>query len=238
MISESTILGIYITVTVFGIGVIAAESLGLTGGDDNDDAAASADGRGGGNEGSDSSHGLSHDMDDAISDAATGEGAEGVASDGRQYRRTIPVGRYVFRVLFALRMLVYFCAGFGPMGLIATLRGESLESSLMWAVPAGLVVMLCVWSILRFQQREYDSSIEDSELVGREGIVTVAIYPGEFGRVRIPFSQLTCERYARSPDESVLAKGTRIRVTKAGKTDLTVQSITTTRSNSKRELNE
>ncbi|WP_251977188.1 NfeD family protein [Salinicola avicenniae] len=223
MIDDGLILGIYVTLSLFGLGVIAAESLGLSGSDnDTGDAHNGGSDNGGSDNGGHDNGGHHH----AAGDSTPGDGADGVASRGGQYSRSIRAGRHVFKLLFLLRLFIYFCAGFGPMGLIATLRGESLSSGLLWAVPAGLFVMVCAWAILKFQQREYDSSIADDELVGREGHVTITIHPNEIGRVRIAFAQLTRERYARADHDVPIPKGTRIRVIAVNTSDVTVEPLT------------
>ncbi|WP_110686385.1 NfeD family protein [Salinicola aestuarinus] len=216
MMDDNLLMGIYAALGLFGLGVIVAESVGLSAGDgdpDGGDAPAQDGALANGDAGADGGD-------------TQGDGADGVASRGGQYSRSIRAGRHIFQLLFLLRLFIYFCAGFGPMGLIATLRGEPLMTGLAWAVPSGLFVMVCAWAILKFQQREYDSSITDDELVGREGHVTIAIHPNETGRVRVAFGQLTRDRYAKADSHKVLAKGTPVRIVTVNAADVSVEPLT------------
>jgi|GEM_PF-3529142 len=223
-----TMLGIYIALTVFALAIIVAESMGLLGDDDGGDGgddAAGDTGDGGGDDAGTGDHGHAVRIDGLTSDGTAGEGADGTTTGGGQYARTARSGRGVFRALFLMRMLTYFAAGFGPMGLIAILYGESVAASLVWAVPAGLVVMCCAWAVLRFQRREFDSLVRDDELLGKHGEVTIAIHPGETGRVRIALGQMTADRYAVTRAEKIVAKGESVRITGRRGNDLVVAPV-------------
>jgi membrane protein implicated in regulation of membrane protease activity len=120
-------------------------------------------------------------------------------------------GQSLFTLLWYLRLTVYFSLGFGPVGLVAILVDSSRVVSLIWAVAAGLITAIGAYSFFRFQRNEFDSSVQESELVGRPAEVTISILPGEIGRVRIQLEQLVRDRYARAESSDArFNKGERV----------------------------
>jgi membrane protein implicated in regulation of membrane protease activity len=192
--------GIYIFTTVFALGVTAIESLGLLG--DSDDGGADAD------------HGDALDVhggDEAgAADEASGE--HGVAVRGNAWQQSRRSGQTLFAILGALRIAVYFCLGFGPMGLVAILFGASAIVSLLFAVGAGMVSAVLYRRLIRFQQKDLDSTVHDRDLIGERADVLIAIYPHEIGRVRIKLDQMVRDRYAVSDANEFIPKGARVEV--------------------------
>ncbi|RJS94149.1 NfeD family protein [Salinisphaera sp. Q1T1-3] len=193
--------GIYLFATVFALGVIAIESMGLLGDADHD---------GGGHDAGDMSVG-----DHAGHDGGGGEdahGESGVAVKGNAWQQQRRSGHALFTLLGALRLVIYFGLGFGPMGLVATVLGANAFVSLVCALAAGVVAAVLYRRVIRFQQKDLDSTVHDRDLIGERAEVLIAIHPGEIGRVRIALDQLVCDRYAASDADDFIPKGARVAV--------------------------
>lgn len=114
-------------------------------------------------------------------------------------------GSMVFKTLTILRSAVYFCAGFGPVGLFAWLSKLSPISSLMWSIPTGIASIVITRLLMRLFKKEIDSTVKEHELLMEHGIVTVSIEKGEIGKVRINLGSAYIDRYAKAknPNESI-----------------------------------
>lgn len=219
--------GFFIVVTAFGLGVLVLESVGLLVSDGADadagsDAGAGADSADGGGM-DDGDAGASHYLHSAAS-AYDGSTDPGIAVGPRRRARGSRRGAGVFRMLLALRMVVYFCCGFGPVGLASLLVGQTLALAVAAGAGAGVVIMAVAWLWIRLQRRELDSSIPDRDLVGAHASVTIAIAPGATGRVRIKLAQTVMDRYAvtRAPSRAI-AKGEAVTITGLSGPDVVVQ---------------
>ncbi|MBT7097705.1 hypothetical protein HN937_10055 [Candidatus Poribacteria bacterium] len=162
---------VYIFAAVFGVGVTLVDMLGLLGADDGDGA--------GGDDG------------DAAVDA---DGAEDGEGDGGQvHAPLLSMFRY-------LRMLVYFCLGFGPFGLVAGQTSAGTVGTAMWAVGGGLVTAVMARAFFRFQNKVVDSSLDDDEMLFERAAVTVPISDTAMGRIRVTIGQSVAERFALAAD--------------------------------------
>lgn len=175
MNSAAWLHGLYLFTTIFGVGVIAVDMLGLldTGHD----------------------HGA---VDGAADGAADGDGAGGEdadsAEDGGGHTPLLSVLRY-------LRLAVYFSLGFGPLGLVAEATGRGELSSLLWSVPGGIAAGFLARLFFRFQQEDVDSSVREDELLLERGRVIVPFSSRDMGKVRVKIGQIIVERYALAEDE-------------------------------------
>ncbi len=213
--ADTIVLGVFILATVFSVGAVLLESLGLLGdwGDQMDAGGGAGDG-GGGDSGS--------EADDGDGGGGGEAGAAGSATGGATAPPREPgaasgahLAPRLFKLLWYMRLSMFFCLGFGPVGLVATFAGARWVASLAWALPAGLIAGGMTWGLFRLQQREFDSTVHEHELVGRTGQVIISIPPGEFGRVRIELEQLMRERYARADEPGHhIAKGERVRISR------------------------
>ena len=59
-------------------------------------------------------------------------------------------------ILRYLRTGVYFCLGFGPLGIVAELLGTSMLGSLAWAIAGGIVSATLARLVFRLQQHDVD----------------------------------------------------------------------------------
>lgn len=190
--------GIYILASVFAVGVVGIESMGLLGdAGDHDGHALNHDGAGA----------LSHDGDLGEAGSEDAHGEDGVVTRGGLEQRPHRAERYIFRTLSLLRLVVYFALGFGPMGLIAIVLGTGALFSLLLAIPVGALACVLYRSFIRFQGRDLDSTVHDRDLIGHQAKVLVAIHPDEIGRVRVTLAQMVCDRYATSDSNDFIPKG-------------------------------
>lgn len=132
---------------------------------------------------------LSDSAADAAADLDHADDASSHHGDGGSH---IPV----LSALYYLRIFIYFCLGFGPLGWMAELTGHSALSTLLWAVPGGLVSAAIANAVFKFQRKDLDSSIQVEDLFLGKARVIVPISRGGMGKVRIAFGQSVTERYA------------------------------------------
>lgn len=107
----------------------------------------------------------------------------------------------VLSILSYLRIFVYFCMGFGPLGLVAEWRGASPLASLAWAMPGGLVSAVLARAFFRWQHHDIDSSVQEDDLLLARGRVIVPLSHRDMGRVRVRLGPVVVERYALAADE-------------------------------------
>ncbi len=197
------LLSLYIGATVFGVGVTLIDFLGLLGdqeGDADDGGAEALDSDG---------DAIEADLD-ADSDGDAGDVEEGGSVAGHDIRRRRSI---ILRIMTALRSLVYFSLGFGPVGWFALSTGQSTAMSLAYAAPVGGVVLLGARLLRRVLRSELTSEIKESDLLMEKGTVTVTVNPGQLGRVRVTVGGAYADRYARGKDlEEPLRPGELVRV--------------------------
>jgi len=168
--------GLYLFMTVFSVGVMAVDMLGLfsTGESDSDTSDLSAD--------------------DASADDVS---ADHTSADHTSAGAAGPL----LSILRYLRIGTYFALGFGPVGLVAEWTGASVLGSLAWAVPGGVISAYLARLFFRFQQRDVNSQVLESELLLERAQVIVPLSNTNMGKVRIKMGQLVMERYALAEDE-------------------------------------
>ena len=185
------LLSLFIGATVFGAGVTLVDMIGGLG-DGDGDSDSDSDGADDGDFG---------DGDDG--------GEEGSVAGHDAKRRGNPFMAF----LSAMRNVVYFCLGFGPVGWFATATNMPLLETLAWSGAGGVVVLVLVRLLRGVLRQELNSEIKDSDLLMETGEVTVSIQPGAMGKVRLTVGGSYVDRFAKSRDEEALVPGTKIRVT-------------------------
>ena len=194
---------VYIAATIFGVGITAVDLFGLIGGQ-SDEAGGSED---------DAAGDAESDFDGEAGDSGQVEGGEEAADEGEGEGDRVSVagldkrqrGSWVMRILSAVRNVVYFTLGFGPVGWFALARGEGTGSSLIWSIPVGIGVMVGVRLIRRLMRQELDSQLKDQDLLMEKATVSVTINKGRMGKVRVRVGGTYTDRYARSknPEETI-----------------------------------
>jgi hypothetical protein len=179
---------LYIFATVFGLGVVLVDFFMMMSSGSGDEAGSyDVDGEGHGHDDSSSQH-------DSSSDDASHHGhhPEGSVVGHQRYAQR---GGYLLKTLGFFRNVIYFCVGFGPVGLFAQFVDHS-SFALIWAIGAGLVISFVAALFRRIQSDKLDSSINDSELLLEKATVLVSIGPGKMGKVRITHGGMNIDRFA------------------------------------------
>lgn len=160
--------------------------------------------------GEDSHAGYEHDHDegfhsdhhDASDDAHINAGDEKAILHTYRKKKEKSV---VLKTISILRFLVYFCLGFGGVGLFALLYYKNAAKSLYYSIPSGLVVMLLVILIRKSITREIDSHFKEEEFLMESATVIASIKKNSMGKIRINYGSVYQDRYARAknPDEII-----------------------------------
>lgn len=188
--SPQFLQALYIASTVFSVGVVLLDFFGLLGGHHGGEMAGDVtaghlgDHLGGDHTAADLT--VAHDAagHDAAQAAAGHTGADQAAAGP------------ILSALSYLRLFVYFCLGFGPMGLAALLTGRSAFVSLLLAIPVGVAAVFLASTFFRFQRQDTDSQLASADLVGRTGTVLVPLDDRTMGKVRILVGPVVTEQYA------------------------------------------
>ena len=185
---------LYMGLTIFGCGVLVIDLMGLLGHSDHDDGGHDDAGHAGDGHEGDFDHGAAHD-------------ANGDHDDADGHIQADASGVLILAILRHLRSAVYFSAGFGPMGLVATWRGYGTVGSLAWAVPTGCVSLVMVRTALRLLTKDSDSSLRPQDILMAKATVLIPVAKGKMGKVRILTGQSVSEQYAlpQYDDESFKA---------------------------------
>lgn len=195
MAATSFISSLYVASAVFGVGVLIIDFIGLLGGhDDHGGTQDAAFDDGGGDNGGEAGEDLadaSADQPDSDEGASDHDQADDAGSTSIETG-----GVLVLSGLRYLRSLVYFCVGFGPVGLLALWKGYGPPVSLLWSVPVGLGSVFVVRRILRLQTKATDSSLRPEDLIMSKATVLVPLSKGSMGKVRVEVGMGVSEQYA------------------------------------------
>ena len=197
IVSTDFVRLIFIASTVFSVGVVLLDFFGVLGGHHGgetagdvttghvftgDHAAAGSHDAGG-----DTGHLPAH------ADAAYTPGDHsGQVHHGPDQQGAGPI----LSALSYLRLFVYFCLGFGPMGLVALATGRSAIASLLLAIPVGVAAVFLAQAFFRFQRQDTDSQLASADLVGQTATVIVPLDDRTMGKVRILIGPVVTEQYA------------------------------------------
>jgi membrane protein implicated in regulation of membrane protease activity len=115
-----------------------------------------------------------------------------------------------------VRAVAVFLTAFGTVGAIAKWYEMGNLASSMWGLGAGaLLSVVYVLTMGLVRSQEADSLIQDSELVGCTGRITVAITAGSVGEVSCNMKGQTTRRTVRVAGGGSLPEGTMVRVKEA-----------------------
>ena len=112
-----------------------------------------------------------------------------------------------------VRAVAVFLTAFGTVGAIARWYEMGNLASSMWGLGAGVllsIVYVLTMGLVRSQ--EADSLIQDVELVGCTGRISVAVTAGSVGEVSCNLKGQTTRRMVRPVGGGSLAEGTLVRV--------------------------
>ena len=194
---------LFIAATIFSVGVVAVDMLGLLGGDGGEATEAGGD------------SGEFGDLGE-VGDASNG--GEAVGADSGEIDWTPDSGEEfgpgdthaghlgdqgspVLSALTYLRMFVYFCLGFGPVGWFAMAGGRNPAIALLLAAAVGSLAVFIAQAFFRFQRSDTDSTVRSNELLRQQATVLVGLSDTTLGRVRVQLGMSILEPYARAAHE-------------------------------------
>jgi membrane protein implicated in regulation of membrane protease activity len=179
---------IFIASTVFSVGVVLLDFFGVLGGHHGGETSGDVTaGHLGGDHTAADLVGVGH----PDTGHATGD-QSGPMHHGPDQQGAGPI----LSALSYLRLFVYFCLGFGPMGLVALATGRSAIASLLLAIPVGVAAVFLAQAFFRFQRQDTDSQLTSADLVGQTGTVIVPLDDKTMGKVRILVGPVVAEQYA------------------------------------------
>lgn len=115
---------------------------------------------------------------------------------------------------FSLRSLMAFMTAYGAAGLIATAYGAStLVASTVSLVPGAVMTGVAYQGMKMLYSQQASSVVQVSGLVGKGGVVDVAIPPTGVGKVSVSTTEGYSSFIARSDGDQAIAAGERIVVT-------------------------
>jgi hypothetical protein len=198
LVTSALLVQFYIAATIFSVGVVALDFLGILGGEAEDGA---GDGDADGFDGADSD--LAADAVDADAHGVDIEDTDFDAGDtshghtmGHLHDIDKVRGSRVLNVLAYLRLTVYFSLGFGPTGWVALASGRSPLVSLGLGIIVGVIALFLASAFFRLQRSDTDSSLQPHELLRAPAVVTIPLSHETMGRVRVQLGMNVTERYA------------------------------------------
>jgi membrane protein implicated in regulation of membrane protease activity len=110
---------------------------------------------------------------------------------------------------FSLRFYTYFFAGLGATGLMLTyLTDASASLTLILSLCTALFCGLSVWLTMKLVRRsESTSTATESDLLGKEGTVLVAIHGRNPGRIRCTVRGDIIDYLAYSEEDTPILPG-------------------------------
>ncbi len=155
-------------------------------------------------------------LDSGSGDSDAGEVDNAPSSEG--------LGRGIIDLLRYIRTFIYFCAGFGPTGLVAGLFGYGTWSKFLWALGTGAIVAILARALFRLQHHDLDSSIAQHELLAERAEVTVPIADGKMGKVRLRIGVSVIEKFAIAAEPTnSFPRGARVRIIETNNDCVTVE---------------
>lgn len=205
IIDSTALIQIFIAATIFSVGVVALDFLGVFG----DGESGNGDDGGGDFDAGDAGDMDGMEMGD-IDGSDPFDGHAGHAESG-QLGSDSPI----LSVLSYLRLMVYFCLGFGPVGWVGLASGRNAGGVLALATVVGVVAVFIAQAFFRFQRSSTDSSVRSEELMMRQATVIVPVSHTDMGRVRLQVGMTVMEPYALAAHEGVsFAKGDTVRISR------------------------
>lgn len=114
---------------------------------------------------------------------------------------------------FSLRAMAIFLLTFGTIGALARWLEKPPITSSLWGLLAGVgTYALYVVAMQLIRSQQASSLIEDRELVGLTGMVTVAIPADGVGEVTCRLKSQTTRRMARAALRQPIAEGALVRI--------------------------
>lgn len=128
--------------------------------------------------------------------------------------------------IFSTKVLATFVMGFGAVGAILHISyGVGVTAASLGGIAGGIGLGFLMWAMLSLISKQQGSSeTVIAELIGNEGVVTVAIEPGGLGEVGVTTRAGYLNFSARA--KASIPKGRSIRILTATSATLLVEEIT------------
>lgn len=199
LVDGSALLPLYVAATIFSLGIVALDFMGILGEDQADDAGDVGEVI--------DLEGIEVDADvEAVpldvdgTDFEAGDTSQGDASghihDLAGYDVSYRRAGLIISLLSYLRLTVYFCLGFGPTGWMALSSGRGALASLGFASVMGVAALFLALAFFRFQRSDTDSSLKQIDLLQAPAVVTIPLNHTTMGKVRIHLGMNVSEQYA------------------------------------------
>lgn len=212
VIDRAVLMQIYIATGILGVGVVLIDMMGLLGHHYGDETSGHDDGGNGGDDGAGIDHGdtddvFSGDTWDGHEDLADADSTVDGAAGSHHHEEGVPLhdvdhdslrmgGGPVLEAIRYLRMFVYFCLGFGLVGLALLTSGRTAQASLLFAGMAGIGTVLLARLFYRLQPGDTGDLLSENELLLEQGTVIVPLTDDTMGKVRIQVGMQVYEPYA------------------------------------------
>ncbi|MDR2394303.1 MAG: hypothetical protein LBD93_09155 [Treponema sp.] len=183
------LLVIYAALTLFGVGITAADFFGWL------DQKGTDDG----------------DVGEPVQEGDLGDEASPSSRGGSWLGPGDPGIRVLTKILGFLRTGVYFSLGAGPTGLFALFLGRSPGKSLIWSAGLGAGIAFMAHLLRKLLRRDLDSSLKPGELIMEKAVITVPLAPGAAGKAVVRHFGKETEVYVRSKDPgTAFSKGAEV----------------------------
>jgi membrane protein implicated in regulation of membrane protease activity len=228
LIDAGLLLQVYIACTIFAVGVVALDFVGLLdhGGTSGHDFGTLGHQGGEAFDSPAGGHAAGHGDVPISSQAETAGSAHAPSYESAGHNGTSHAAQdqayrvaesqnagTVLSVLAYLRLAVYFCLGFGPVGWAALAFGRPPLTSLAIAVPFGVVAVFLARAFFSFQRKDTGIVAPEAALIGERGTVLVQLDAANMGRVRIQAGMNVMDVYARAADAGhIYQRGEEVRV--------------------------
>jgi hypothetical protein len=204
---------LFIAATVFSLGVLAIDFLGLLGPHDGGatgdmdtvthvDGAFALDHPGGLEHSGDADDGGLHD----IAHTGTAQFADGHDSADQGHEAAALSHQGDVAILGGIKYMrwsVYFCLGFGPVGWISMAAGRSAGWSFVIAALAGVASVALAQLFFRLRPADTGALPPADEMLWERATVTIPLTHARLGRVRVTVGMTVHEPFALAVAEGV-----------------------------------
>lgn len=217
VVDSNFLTQLFIAATIFSLGVLVIDFLGLLGSHDDgsadhvDDVTHLEGGHAldhagwlehdhGADDGGDF-HAFDHtDVDDAsMAHAAEALDAQADSDDALSHQGDTAILTWIKY----MRWSVYFCLGFGPVGWISMAAGRSAGWALMVAALAGVATVALAQVFFRFRPSDTGAVPSPEEMMWEQATVTIPLSHTRLGRVRLTQGMIVQEPFALAVAEGV-----------------------------------
>ncbi len=177
---------LYIFATVFGLGIVVVDFFMMLSSSGGGDDTAFDSGDGGDVSSDDSGH--QHHPTSHPDGSVVG------------HQRFAPRGGFLLKTIGMFRHVIYFCVGFGPIGLFAHVVEET-PFAIIWALGAGVIVSAIAALFRSIQSDKLDSTVNESSLLLEKATVLVSVGKGKMGKVRVVHGGMNIDRFAMTKND-------------------------------------